>query len=66
MSQILCDARGPSGDPLLNLEGVVLMEVIVERCAGLDVHKDTVMACVRAWDDAGPKRISAGTSRLAG
>jgi transposase len=25
----------------------MLMEVIVERCAGLDVHKDTVMACVR-------------------
>jgi len=23
------------------------MEVIVERCAGLDVHNDTVMACVR-------------------
>ena len=23
------------------------MEVIVDRCAGLDVHKDTVMACVR-------------------
>lgn len=23
------------------------MEVVVERCAGLDVHKDTVMACVR-------------------
>ena len=23
------------------------MEVIVERCAGLDVHKETVMACVR-------------------
>jgi transposase len=23
------------------------MEVIVERCAALDVHKDTVMACVR-------------------
>ena len=23
------------------------MEVIVTRCAGLDVHKDTVMACVR-------------------
>lgn len=23
------------------------MEVIVERCAGLDVHKDTVMVCVR-------------------
>ena len=25
------------------------MDVIVERCAGLDVHKDTVMACVRRW-----------------
>jgi len=24
-----------------------VVEVIVERCAGLDVHKDTVMACVR-------------------
>ena len=23
------------------------MEVIVSRCAGLDVHKNTVMACVR-------------------
>ena len=23
------------------------MEVLVERCAALDVHKDTVMACVR-------------------
>lgn len=23
------------------------MELIVERCAALDVHKDTVMACVR-------------------
>lgn len=23
------------------------MDVLIERCAGLDVHKDTVMACVR-------------------
>ena len=23
------------------------MEVIVERCTALDVHKDTVLACVR-------------------
>jgi transposase len=23
------------------------MEVLIERCAGLDVHRDTVMACVR-------------------
>lgn len=29
------------------------MEVIVERCAGLDVHKDTVMACVRRPGEGG-------------
>ena len=29
------------------------MGVIVERCAGLDVHKDTVMACVRMPDGRG-------------
>jgi transposase len=23
------------------------MDIVVERCAGLDVHKDTVVACVR-------------------
>jgi len=23
------------------------MDVVVARCAGLDVHKDTVVACVR-------------------
>ncbi len=28
------------------------METFIERCAGLDVHKDTVMACVRV---PGPK-----------
>ncbi|MGH3803163.1 MAG: IS110 family transposase [Pseudonocardiaceae bacterium] len=29
------------------------MDVIVDRCAGLDVHKKTVMACVRSPDGAG-------------
>ena len=29
------------------------MDVMVERCAGLDVHKDTVVACVRAPDPHG-------------
>jgi transposase len=29
------------------------VDVIVERCAALDVHKKTVMACVRAPDGAG-------------
>ncbi len=29
------------------------MEVIVERCAFLDVHRDTVMACARTPDGVG-------------
>jgi transposase len=32
------------------------MEVIVERCAFLDVHRDTVMACARTPDGAGGRR----------
>ena len=32
------------------------MEVIVERCAALDVHKDTVMAAVRLPGDKGKRR----------
>ena len=32
------------------------MDVIVERCAALDVHKKTVMAAVRAPDGAGGRR----------
>jgi len=31
------------------------VEIIVARCAGLDVHKDTVMACVRRWGPAGQR-----------
>ena len=32
------------------------MEVIIERAAGLDVHKRTVSACMRLPDDAGDRR----------
>lgn len=32
------------------------MEVIVDRCAALDVHKDTVMACVRKPGPGGARR----------
>ena len=32
------------------------MDVIVERCAFLDVHRDTVMACVRTPDGGGGRR----------
>ncbi|HEX6597523.1 MAG TPA: IS110 family transposase [Acidimicrobiales bacterium] len=32
------------------------MQVVVERCAFLDVHRDTVMACARVPDGAGGRR----------
>ncbi|MGQ0680650.1 MAG: IS110 family transposase, partial [Actinomycetota bacterium] len=32
------------------------MDVLVERCAGLDVHKDTVMACVRTPGPEGTRQ----------
>ena len=32
------------------------MEVIVERCAFLDVHRDTVVACARMPDGGGGRR----------
>ena len=32
------------------------MEVIVERCAFLDVHRDTVVACARTPDPGGGRR----------
>jgi hypothetical protein len=32
------------------------MEVIVQRCAFLDVHRDTVMACARTPDGYGGRR----------
>jgi hypothetical protein len=31
------------------------MDVLIERCAGLDVHKDTVMACVRFPGERGQR-----------
>ena len=32
------------------------MERLVERCAGLDVHKDSVVACVRVPGEGGERR----------
>ena len=32
------------------------MKVVVERCAFLDVHRDTVMACARTPDGSGGRR----------
>jgi len=33
------------------------METMVERCAGLDVHKDTVVACVRTPGPKGQREV---------
>ena len=33
------------------------METLVERCAGLDVHKDSVTACVRVPDSRGGRQV---------
>jgi transposase len=37
------------------------MDVVVDRCAGLDVHKDTVVACVRAPGPGGTRREAVAT-----
>jgi transposase len=37
------------------------METLVERCAGLDVHKDSVTACVRVPDEHGRRRVQTRT-----
>ena len=33
------------------------MEIVITRCAGLDVHKATVVATVRVPDDGGRRRV---------
>ena len=45
----LCPGRGPSGrrPPTVVREEVVVVEVLFERVAGLDVGKDTLTVCVR-------------------
>ena len=37
------------------------MDVVVARCAGLDVHKDTVVACVRTPGPDGERRSEVRT-----
>ena len=39
------------------------MEIVVERVAGLDVHKASVTACVRVPDDAGERAEEVQTFR---
>jgi hypothetical protein len=40
-------ARGCSSWPRCHMGGGGIMEQVIERCCGLDVHRDTVVACVR-------------------
>ena len=42
-------------------EGREDMEAIVKRCAGLDVHKEIIVACALVMDDAGKVRKSVKT-----
>src|SRR2546423_6577099 len=37
------------------------METIIERCAGLDVHKETVVACVRTTNEQGERHQDTAT-----
>jgi transposase len=37
------------------------VDTLVERCAGLDVHKDSVTACVRVPDDHGGREVETRT-----
>jgi len=32
------------------------MDAVIERCAGLDIHKDTVVACVRVPEPDGGRQ----------
>jgi transposase len=44
------------------------MDRVVERCAGLDVHKDTVVACIRVTGDRGERHeetVTFGTTHSA-
>ncbi len=41
--------------------GKEAMDVVVERCAGLDVHKDTVVACVRTPGKGGSREQTTRT-----
>src|SRR3954452_12168604 len=41
------DTQRPHGRSSNRRKGAFTMDVLVDRCAGLDVHKDTVMAAIR-------------------
>jgi hypothetical protein len=46
---------------LLRPEEEAPMDVVITRCAGLDVHQPTVVATVRMPDDQGDRRVVTDT-----
>jgi transposase len=50
------DSVGPARAPQAMREEVFTVELVVPRCAGLDVAKDEVVACVRVPDGGGGRR----------
>ena len=68
--QTLEDLQLPSTAPVLSMEGAVMaMELVVERCAGIDVHQAQLRVCVRVPGAKG-KRVEEfatfGTTTVAG
>jgi transposase len=45
--------RGQSGTPTSTTQEDSLMKIVIDRCAGLDVHKDSIVACVRCIEADG-------------
>jgi transposase len=58
----IVDSVGPAGHPILERRWHAV-ETVVERCAGLDVAKDEVVACVRVPDGTGRRRQETKTYR---
>jgi hypothetical protein len=48
----------------VSVEGRDVVEVMVDRCAGLDVHKRTVVACVRSPGNRRRKLLVAQLEKL--
>jgi transposase len=55
-SKLLHVSRSARGGILIPIGDETTMDILHERCAGLDVHKKTVVACIRGVDPDGRVR----------
>src|SRR6266540_1422152 len=60
--RVVCEGPSDPACPVVS-EGGRLMDVIVERCAGLDVHRDSVVATVRVPGEGKSRRRRAQHTR---